>query len=456
MKVNLKSYLSLFIAIGLALVIAVILVKSKPAMQHVATEMPSKAVEVITAGNIPFSTRVTAYGNVEPAITLNSTAEVSGKISYVHPNLKSGETIPADTLVVRIDAKDYTVTLKQTQADLDASRSALKELDVEEKSTQRSLKLATKNLKVGKAEYERIKNVYEQKVVTKSALDAEEQKVISLRQQVEELQGRINSYESRRQSVNSQIARAEQEVESRQTILGRTDIYLPFDARIGAVSVDKGEFVAVGSELFEAIDLKGVEITAQLSMDSMRKLVSHMQDAPTADERIIHTGGRVNDSLKLSASVRLVNGMPMATWEARVLRISDSIDSTRQTLGLVVGVDDPYEKIIPGKRPPLIKGMYTAVDIFAPAHPAMVVPRKAIHQGRVYIANSESRLEIRPVEVQLIQGDLVVISSGIDQGEKVIITDIIPVIEGMPLQVITATEFEDEMKKRALGEDVRG
>ena len=188
----------------------------------------------------------------------------------------------------------------------------------------------------------------------------------------------------------------------------------------------------------------------------MRKLVSHLQDTPAADERIIHTGGRINDSLNLSTKVRLVNGMPMATWEARVLRISDSIDATRQTLGLVVGVDDPYEKIIPGKRPPLIKGMYTAVDIFAPAYPAMVVPRKAVHQGRVYIANSENRLEIRSVEVQLIQGDLVVISSGIDQGEKVIITDLIPVIEGMPLQVIMATEFEDEMKKRAIGEDVRG
>jgi multidrug efflux pump subunit AcrA (membrane-fusion protein) len=456
MKVNLKSYLSLFIAIGLALVIAVILVKSKPAMQHAATEMPSKAVEVITARDIPFSTRTTAYGNVEPAITLNGTAEVSGKISYVHPNLKAGETIPADTVVVRIDPKDYDVTLKQTQADLLASRASLKELEVEEKSTQRALKLAEKNLKVGEAEYARIKDVYEKKVVTKSALDAEEQKVLLLRQSLEDLQGRINSYESRRQTINSQIARAEQAVQGSETILGRTEVALPFDARIGTVSVDKGEFVAVGSKLFEAVDLKGVEITAQLSMDSMRKLVSHLQDAPAADERIIHTGGRINDSLNLSAKVRLVNGMPMANWDARVLRISDSIDATRQTLGLVVGVDDPYEKIIPGKRPPLIKGMYTAVDIFAPATPAMVVPRKAVHQGRVYIANSENRLEIRPVEIHLIQGDLVVLSSGIEQGEKVIITDLIPVIEGMPLQVITASEYEDEMKKRAIGEDVRG
>jgi len=456
MKVNLKSYLSLFIAIGLALVIAVVLVKSKPAMQHVATEMPSKAVEVITARYIPFSTRITAYGNVEPAITLNGTAEVSGKISYIHPDLKAGETIPADTVVIRIDTKDYDVSLKQTEADLLASRASLKELEVEEKSTQRALKLAQKNLKVGEAEYARIKGVYEKKVVTKSALDAEEQKVILLRQSLEDLQGRIDSYESRRQSINSQIARAEQAVQNSETILGRTEVSLPFDARIGTVSVDKGEFVSVGSKLFEAVDLKGVEITAQLSIDSMRKLVSHMEGAPAADEPIIHTGGRINDRLNLSTSVRLTNGMPMATWEARVLRISDSIDATRQTLGLVVGVDDPYEKIIPGKRPPLIKGMYTAVDIFAPAYPAMVVPRKAVHQGRVYIANNENRLEIRSVEVLLIQGDLMVISSGIDQGERVIITDLIPVIEGMPLQVIPATEFEKEMKKRAVGERVRG
>ena len=456
MKVNLKSSLSLFIAIGLALVITVVLVKSKPAMQHVASEMPSKAVEVITARFIPFSTRITAYGNVEPAITLNGTAEVSGKISYIHPDLKAGETIPADTVVIRIDTKDYDVSLKQTEADLLASRASLKELEVEEKSTQRALKLAQKNLKVGEAEYARIKGVYEKKVVTKSALDAEEQKVILLRQSLEDLQGRIDSYESRRQSINSQIARAEQAVQNSETILGRTEVSLPFDARIGTVSVDKGEFVSVGSKLFEAVDLKGVEITAQLSIDSMRKLVSHMEGAPTADEPIIHTGGRINDRLNLSTRVRLTNGMPMATWEARVLRISDSIDATRQTLGLVVGVDDPYEKIIPGKRPPLIKGMYTAVDIFAPAYPAMVVPRKAVHQGRVYIANNENRLEIRSVEVLLIQGDLMVISSGIDQGERVIITDLIPVIEGMPLQVIPATEFEKEMKKRAVGERVRG
>jgi multidrug efflux pump subunit AcrA (membrane-fusion protein) len=204
--------------------------------------------------------------------------------------------------------------------------------------------------------------------------------------------------------------------------------------------------------LFEAIDLKGVEIIAQLPLSSMRNLVSHLEGHASKMREFVQTGGRINESLGLSARVRLVSGLPGAVWEARVLRISEAIDATRQTLGIVVGVDNPYQKIIPGRRPPLLKGMYTAVDLFAPVQTALVVPRKAIHEGRVYIANAEDRLVIRPVEINLVQGDLVVIRSGIEIDERVIVTDLTPVIEGMPLQVSTAEKVEAELRWSAAGE----
>jgi len=453
MKINLKSGLTLVILLAVAGVVSALLVKSKSPLEHSAVEMPSRLVQVISAQQIPFRAQVTAYGNVEPAITLHGMAEVSGKISYLHPNLKAGETIPAGTLVARIDAEDYELTLKQTREDLKASQSLLQELDEEEKSTRRSLQLAQNNLTVGESELARIQDVYNKQLVAKSALDAEQQRTILLRRQVEDLQGRLNSYTSRRSSIAAQIARAEQEVQNRTTILGRTEITLPFDARIGTVSVEQNEFVSVGALLFEAIDLKGVEIVAQLPLDSMRKLVSHMEGQTEVARQIILTGGRINDRLGLTARVRLVNGMPGANWEARVLRISEAIDATRQTLGIVVGVDNPYQKMIPGKRPPLLKGMYTAVDLLAPARSAMVIPRKALHQGRVYLANAEDRLVIRPVEVQLTQGDMAVIRSGIEAGERVIVTDLVPVIEGMPLQVTLASQLEADLLRRAGGED---
>ena len=439
------------IALGAAIIIAVILVKSRAPLEHVAVEMPSRSVDVILAREIPFRSRITAYGNVEPSITLNSMAELSGKISYVHPNLKAGETIPAGTLVVRIDAEDYALSLKQTEEDLKASRSSLNELDTEEKSARRSLELAQKNLEVGEAELARVRDVYQKQLVAKSALDAEEQKTIQLRQQGQELQGRIDGYASRRQSIEAQIARAEQEVQNRRTILGRTEITLPFDARIGTVSVDQDEFVSVGTPLFEASDLKGVEISAQLPIGSMRRLVSHLENRADMAQQFIQTGGRINESLGLSARVRLVNDMPEAVWEARVLRISESIDPTRQTLGVVVGVDNPYQKIIPGRRPPLLKGMYTAVDLYAPERPAMVIPRRAVHEGRVYLADASDRLEIRRVDIQQVQGDLVVVRDGIAPDERVIITDLVPVIEDMPLRVNLAPGVAEYLHRRALG-----
>ena len=451
MKINFRGFAGLLGILAVAVLVAVVLVKNRAPLEHVALEMPSRVVEIVYARRIPFRTRVTAYGTVEPTLTLNSMAEVSGEISYLHPNLKAGETISAGTLVVRIDSEDYELSLRQTQEDLKASRSSLRELETERKSTLRSLQLAQKNLEVGEAELGRIREVYEKNLVAKSALDGEEQKAIQLRQQEEDLQGRLNGYDSRRQTIEAQIARAEQEVQNRTTILGRTEVRLPFDARIGTVNVDQNEFVTVGSALFEAIDLKGVEISAQLPIASMRKLVSHRDNQSQVVRQFIETGGRINESLGLVAMVRLVSDMPNAIWEARVLRISESIDATRQTLGIVVGVDKPYEKIVVGQRPPLLKGMYTAVDLMAPQRLAMVIPRKALHEGRVYIADSDGRLEIRAVDIQFSQDDLVVVEAGLEMNDRVIITDLTPVIEGMPLQVNEAREFETELQQHALG-----
>jgi len=69
----------------------------------------------------------------------------------------------------------------------------------------------------------------------------------------------------------------------------------------------------------------------------------------------------------------------------------------------------------------------------------------------VYIADADNRLRIRAVEIQLGQDDIVVLQSGVEEGERVVITDLTPVIDGMPLQVIKATRVEAELEQHALG-----
>ena len=142
-----------------------------------------------------------------------------------------------------------------------------------------------------------------------------------------------------------------------------------------------------------------------------------------------------------------------AKWHGELLRISDSIDPTRDTLGVVIAVNNPYEGVIPGKRPPLLKGMYTAVELYAPAREMMVIPRKAVHQGRIYVATANNELEIREVNVLHRQGRLVILDGGVEAGERIIITDVIPVIEGLPLNPVQAVDYELQMARDALGED---
>lgn len=137
-------------------------------------------------------------------------------------------------------------------------------------------------------------------------------------------------------------------------------------------------------------------------------------------------------------------------WEAKLLRISESIDPVRDTLGLVVAVDKPYAGVIPGKRPPLLKGMYVSVEFLAPAQDQLVIPRKAIHQGRVYVATAENTLSIRPVKISFSHGNQAVIESGLEEGEQIILTDVIPVIEGLPVKLISANRDEQPVATKGI------
>ena len=54
----------------------------------------------------------------------------------------------------------------------------------------------------------------------------------------------------------------------------------------------------------------------------------------------------------LAAEVRLSTEEIQASWDARFERMSDRIDPQTRTIGVIVAVDEPYRKAVPGKRPP--------------------------------------------------------------------------------------------------------
>ena len=98
---------------------------------------------------------------------------------------------------------------------------------------------------------------------------------------------------------------------------------------------------------------------------------------------------------------------------------------------MIAVVDKPYDKMIPGVRPPLMQGMYCEVEVRGkPKSGRILIPRVALHGDEVYLIEDE-RLVWRAVGVDFSLGDFVCLADGLVGGETLIVSDPIPAIEGM-------------------------
>ena len=311
LKNRLKNFIFLPLIIAAALVFVFIQFKSKQAIEHQNVEFPVKTVEVLTVKYIPFRTRAVAYGNVEPATMLKAKSEVNGKISYIHPELKSGGSLSKGTTVLKIETTTFEISLDSSKAGLASSQSSLQQIEAEEKSAKRSLQIAQQNLNLELAELERVKVLVKARTLAKNQLAIEEQKVLQLSSTVQDLQGKVDTYASRKASIHAQIKQSKSQVDQSEDSLIRTEIVLPFDARIGSVSVDVGEFVAAGALLFEALGMEAVEINAQLPIKHVRPLATTMNDNDST--QLVNFQGSANlqkavAQWDLEAKVRIVGG----------------------------------------------------------------------------------------------------------------------------------------------------
>jgi multidrug efflux pump subunit AcrA (membrane-fusion protein) len=404
---------------------------NKKEVVHKKPTMVAKPVDIISIQKRPFTASITAYGNIQPTVTFQGKSEVAGKVTYVHPALKRGGIIAKGTVVVRINPVDYKLSLDKNRSDLTASQSQLEQLLQEKTSTRSSLKLAKANLRIGLQELQRIRTIWEQRLIARSKLDVEQQKVLQLRQKVTDTQGKLATYASRIKNANAKIKRSRQQIKGGKTTLGRTKIRMPFDARINIANLDKGEVINAGSVLFEAINTDAVEINAELPISQMKILLSASQQTTSQSKE--KKTKRTLKNLPLSAQIRVVGGDKNEVWTARVARFSATVDPIRHTTVITVVVDQPNKNSVIGSNTALLKGMYVAVKLSAPTYSAIVIPRKAIHSGRAFIVNQDKQLEIRPLDIQSRQGNRAVIRAGLNEGEQLIVNDLIPVIKGMPL-----------------------
>ena len=383
-----------------------------------------RTVEVMTIRKTDFTPIAQGYGIVQPAEVWKAVAQVSGRITATHPRLKNGEIITRGELLYQVDPVDYELNLAQ-------AKTQLAELDVQLSNTETSLKIEQKNLALAEREFNRLKKLLKKGGVSQSSVDAAERAMLQSSAQVQNLKNALSLIPSQKKLQRAKITQAERD-------LANTRIAAPFNMKVSGLTIEKDQFVSKGQLLFSGDAIDRVEIVAQVSLSALKNLFRGQPDLP-------------RDITAFSSSLSNITGFKpevildmgdnqYARWQAQFLRFSDTVDSQTRTLGVVVAVDKPLQKIIPGKRPPLSKGMFVEVAIAGKPQPdSIVVPRSALRNGHAYIMNDQQRLEIRNVQKAYDQQQQSVIESGLKDGERLVLTDLIPAVAGMLLKPV-ATE----------------
>ena len=436
------------IVVGIAVLAYVVSNKATPP-KIPASEL-ARYVRVINVTEMSVVPRILGYGSVKPEKIWTASAEVSGTVTYVHPDFKKGAILSAGTEIVRISPADYELAIRQAEANMHAIDAQVTELGVNEQNTRESLKIEERALEVNEKELQRKRSLLQRSAVSQASVDQEQRNTLAQRRKVQDLKNSLRLIPSQRALRREERAVDEAKLVAARLDLERTHIRLPFDARIAEQNVEQTQYAQVGQTLGVADSMGAAEIDAQIPISRFRSLLSGVSNSPAS----VTTGSfqAMAERYGFEAVVRLRIDERTVEWKAQFSRLSDTIDPTTRTLGMIASVDGSYARAVPGYRPPLVKGMFVEVELRArPIENKVVVPRSIVNGNRIYVANTEDRLEVRTVNVGLQQGSLAVITEGLKAGDRVVVSDLAPAIEGMLLKVVADDELMAQLKTEASG-----
>jgi RND family efflux transporter MFP subunit len=362
-----------------------VLTASKPEMKKRRPPAPVPMVRTIKTNSGPQTVYIKGEGTVRPLREINLVPEVGGKVVGMSLALVNGGVFKEGDTLLQIDPVDYELAVTLARAKVKEAESRL-EL----------------------AEEEALAAVEEWRLLypDSSSEDSKPSALVAKEPQLAAAQARL---EADKADLRKALLHLE-----------RTKLKAPFAGRVGEEKVDVGQYVSPGQPLGTLYSTETAEIVVPLEGGDL-----FWFDVPA----FTSTDGRGAPAL-IRASIA---GRELS-WPGKVVRTEGRLDERTRMIHVVVQVDKPY-----ARKPPLVFGLFVTVEIEGrKIEKAAIIPRGALHQGNVvWVLDQESRLRFRKVEVARVQGDEVVVSKGLEDGETVVTTPLKAVTDGMTVRMVS-------------------
>ncbi|SFR56489.1 hypothetical protein SAMN05216203_1410 [Marinobacter daqiaonensis] len=452
-----RRKLILILTLIAGIVFVIVMVKLRQPPERMTEQLTATPVRFLDARPLTVHTEARGFGQVLPARTWQAVASVGGRIVWKNPDLESGRLIPEGTRLLQIDPTRYKLAEASAKADIAGVEAELRQLDQEKQNTEELLKLESRRLTLARRELERARVLADRGALSETRLDEQQRATLQQQQAVQSLRNQLNLIPAKRDILRARLARSESTLANAREDLEDTRFEAPWDLRIHRSDIETRQQVSPGQTLFVADSITGAEATVQLEISELRNVLSQIPDAldPAGDNDAATGFTDFHRRLSLDTLTIWVQptNVPDSRWEGKLSRVTGSLDPTTRTVQAVITVDEPYRKANPPSRPPLIRNMFVQATISAPTpEPVLIVPASAIHQGVIYLADDSDHLKRQPVSIGWEQGELAVISDGLEPGDRVILDDLVPAMAGMPLNPRYDEQTAQWLQEMARGE----
>ena len=395
---TMKKTIAPLLIVFAAIVVTVLLIVTRPQPEVSLPAVLPRLVEVLEVYPQRLTINVRAQGMVQPSRQTSLISELSGRVTEVDPDFKTGGFFRSGALLLRLDDRDYVAQRDQARALVAQAKSAL----AQEKG----------RVYVAKQEWSRRSG--------KASLSREAQQLALREPQLQESRAQLDS-------ALASLRLAELDLE-------RTEIRAPFDGLVAEQAVDLGQYINVGARIGRLLDLGAAEVRLAIPESKLPYI-----DFPDPNRPLVSgAGARVTLSHRIDGQ--------QLTWAARLSRSEGVLDERSRSLFVVARLADPYGiyREQQGAFEALRFGMFVDALIEGREVENLIpLPRDVIRPGnRVWIVDEDSRLQQREVTLLRTDGTEVFVSSGLAAGDRVCMTSVEPVLPGTPVSIVATRKQE--------------
>lgn len=363
-----------------SVVIFIGLINNQPTLKTTVKEPVPVAVRALDVRLAPMQLRVSSEGNVQPSVETKLVAQVAGEVIELSSSLVAGGNFSKGDILLKLDPRDYEIALSRSQATL--SRA------------QAEQRFATE-------EITRIRSLYGDELASIAEL-----------QSAERLLAVANAASD---DAAAAVKRASVDLE-------RTVFTAPFNGRVRAEDVDIGQFLSKGAMIATLYDTDRLQVRLPLADAQLAYLdPSYAQTGMSGEEpaNVVLTANYAGD---------------MQSWSAKLLRTEGDISTKSRFLHVIVAVTETLNSN--GVRLPV--GLFVNAVIDGRTVDNLVsIPRTALRpDNSVMVIDDSDKLHFRDVSVFKLSDNDVLISEGLASGERISISPLQFVVEGMPVTVI--------------------